>query len=256
MDSPAYSRISVVVTDARPCARADGLDLSTSLTTKGHRDDPLIPRRRLGARLGRPGRRRPDAPRSRPQPPTAGRTGRRPGRCRGATRPAAPRSPRSRSTVVGPTSFKMVRSTASINANCLPNAKAKVSITAKGSVEVMKVTADGPAQEAPSSTSSCSRSPDFPFGLSWYQGDLKTDKHGKATASSSAGSTRRPSPSLRDAAPAPVVHAGDASDQPGHPPVHQYHLGFWFNDPADAAEPAAAPASPRSTGSTTPGPRP
>src|SRR5438034_426193 len=37
--------------------------------------------------------------------------------------------------------------------------------------------------------------------------------------------------------PAPVVHTSpipDASSNPATAPVHQYHLGLWFNSPADA----------------------
>ena len=37
---------------------------------------------------------------------------------------------------------------------------------------------------------------------------------------------------------APVVHESpikDASSNPATAPVHQYHLGLWFNDPAAAA---------------------
>jgi hypothetical protein len=34
--------------------------------------------------------------------------------------------------------------------------------------------------------------------------------------------------------PAPVVHAADASSNPTTAPVHTYHLGLWFNNPADA----------------------
>jgi hypothetical protein len=30
------------------------------------------------------------------------------------------------------------------------------------------------------------------------------------------------------------VHEVDASENPATPPVHTYHLGLWFNSPADA----------------------
>ena len=39
-------------------------------------------------------------------------------------------------------------------------------------------------------------------------------------------------------APAPVVHNQppfpDANTNPATPPVHEFHLGLWFNSPADA----------------------
>ena len=40
-------------------------------------------------------------------------------------------------------------------------------------------------------------------------------------------------------APAPVVHSSptqDASQNPAFAPVHTYHLGLWFNSPADASK--------------------
>ncbi len=132
------------------------------------------------------------------------------------------------------TSFKMVRSTASINANCLVNAKARVAVTSKGSVEVMKVVATG----LPKKTEFdffVIQVPDLPFGLSWYQGDLETDKHGKATGKFIGRFQKETFTVAPNSAPAPVVHGGDANTNPATRPVHQYHLGFWFNDPADAA---------------------
>ena len=94
------------------------------------------------------------------------------------------------------TTFKMVRSPGIVRANCLPKARARVVITSGGQNEVMKVYASG----LPKKTEFdffVLQVPDFPFGLSWYQGDLKTNKHGARTRSSSAGSMRRPSRSPR-----------------------------------------------------------
>ena len=132
------------------------------------------------------------------------------------------------------TSFKMVRSTGSINANCLVHAKAKVSVTSKGSVEVMKVVASG----LPKKTEFdffVLQVPDFPFGLSWYQGDFKTNKHGKAEAKFIGRFNKETFTVALNTAPAPDVDGKDATSNPGTRPVHQHHLGFWFNKPADAA---------------------
>ena len=153
------------------------------------------------------------------------------------------------------TSFKMVRSTASINANCLVNAKAKVAVTSKGSVEVMKVVATG----LPKKTEFdffVLQVPDLPFGLSWYQGDLETDKHGKATGSSSAGSRRRPSPLLPT--PRRLRSCTVATPTPTRPPVRctSTTSGSGSTTRPTLPLPAAATASRRSTGSTTRGPRP
>ena len=78
-------------------------------------------------------------------------------------------------------SFEMVRSLASVNAGCVPDAKADVSVTSKGSVEVMNVKAEG----LPPKTEFdlfVIQVPNGPFGLSWYQGDVETNGAGKANA--------------------------------------------------------------------------
>jgi hypothetical protein len=37
-------------------------------------------------------------------------------------------------------------------------------------------------------------------------------------------------------APAPVVHPQDAANDPAFAPIHTFHVGFWFNLPADAVK--------------------
>src|SRR5215469_16227679 len=77
------------------------------------------------------------------------------------------------------TTFDMVRSTASVAANCLPGAEAHVTIESRGPVEVMKVN----ASHLPKNTDFdlfVIQVPDAPFGISWYQGDLQTDATGHA----------------------------------------------------------------------------
>jgi hypothetical protein len=135
-------------------------------------------------------------------------------------------------------SFNMVRSAAAANANCLANASAAVRVHSLGPVEVMTVVVRGlPANtdfdffviQVPNST----------FGLSWYQGDIET--HGGGTG---VGvfigrfniETFIVAPGVQ---PAPVVHNNafpDASSNPQTAPVHTFHLGLWFNDPADAVK--------------------
>ncbi len=143
------------------------------------------------------------------------------------------------------TSFKLVRSTASVTANCLVHAKAKVSVTAKGPVEVMKVDVSG----LPKKTEFdffVLQVPDFPFGLSWYQGDFETNRYGKATAKFVGRFSKETFTIAPGVAPAPVVHTSptaDANTNPVTRPVHQYHLGFWFNDPADATAAGCAGAT-------------
>lgn len=127
---------------------------------------------------------------------------------------------------------------------CVASASASVSITPIGGVEIMDVDVDG----LPPNTVFnlfVLQVPKAPFGVSWYQGDIETDKKGVGhqrvvgifsieTFAVAAGS-----------APAPVVFNGpfpDASLNPGFNPIQMYHLGIWFDSPADAQS-AGCPAT-------------
>ncbi len=131
-------------------------------------------------------------------------------------------------------SFEMVRSLASVNAGCVPDAKADVSVTSKGSVEVMNVKAEG----LPPKTEFdlfVIQVPNGPFGLSWYQGDVETNGAGKANATFVGRfSIETFIVAPGGGQPAPTPHRADANTNPATPPVHTFHLGLWFNSPADA----------------------
>jgi len=127
---------------------------------------------------------------------------------------------------------------------CLPHASGNVRITDYGTVQVMDVSVQG----LPPNTDFdffVLQVPKAPFGLAWYQGDIQTDKNGKGRVQvrgifSIETFTVAPGP-----APAPVVFGGpfpDASVNPPFNPIQMYHLGLWFDDPADAAK-AGCPAS-------------
>jgi hypothetical protein len=140
--------------------------------------------------------------------------------------------------------FDLVRSATAVGANCLKNAKAKVTIRSKGPVEVMKIEAHG----LPRNTDFdlfIIQVPNAPFGLSWYQGDLQSDKKGKADGTFVGRFSVETFSVAPGVAPAPVVHTSpipDASSNPQTAPVHQYHVGLWFNSPADASA-AGCPAT-------------
>ncbi len=134
--------------------------------------------------------------------------------------------------------FDLVRSTASVANGCLPYAKAKVSIEQHEEAEVMRVYASG----LPKKTEFdffVLQQPDGPFGMSWYQGDLQTDKHGRAYVKYIGRFNEETFSVAPGALPAPVTHDQqpfpDANKNPTTGPIHQYHLGFWFNSPKDAA---------------------
>jgi hypothetical protein len=135
------------------------------------------------------------------------------------------------------TSFDMVRSAASVGANCLIDASAHVTITSRGPVETMRVN----ASHLPSNTDFdffVIQVPHAPFGISWYQGDLQSDSTGHAHGTFVGRFSIETFAVAPGPAPAPVVFQGpfpDASSNPPFNPVQMYHLGLWFNSPTDAA---------------------
>ncbi|WP_292935942.1 hypothetical protein [Noviherbaspirillum sp.] len=137
----------------------------------------------------------------------------------------------------GPALFEMVRSPGIVNAGCLPNARATVTILPQGPVEVMSVLVRGlpPRTEFDFFVIQV---PNAPFGLSWYQGDIETDANGNGHATFIGRFNEETFIVAPGVAPAPSVHNNafpDATSNPQSGPVHTYHLGMWFNSPQDAA---------------------
>jgi len=141
------------------------------------------------------------------------------------------------------TTFNMVRSAAaSTNANCIPDAKGRVTINSLGNVELMHLEASG----LPPNTEFDAfviQLPNTPFGLSWYQGDLTTDDKGKGVADFIGRFSIETFIVAPGSGPAPVVHQQpipDANANPATGPVHTFHVGLWFGS-ADAAAAAGCP---------------
>ncbi len=106
-----------------------------------------------------------------------------------------------------------------------------------GAVEVMDVDVSG----LPSNTDFdffVIQVPHSPFRMSWYQGDIETNKHGRGHETFIGRFNTETFIVAPGSAPAPVVHQGpfpDASLNPPVNPIHTFHLGLWFNSPNDAA---------------------
>jgi hypothetical protein len=138
--------------------------------------------------------------------------------------------------------FKMVVSAGA--AACLPNATATVSIRPYGPVEIMDVSVEG----LPPNTDFdyfVIQVPKAPFGVAWYQGDIQTDKKGRGRQQFIGRFSIETFAFAQGPAPAPVVFNGpfpDASSNPPFNPIQMYHLGLWFNQPADAQN-AGCPAT-------------
>jgi hypothetical protein len=145
------------------------------------------------------------------------------------------------------TSFDMVRSAGSVAANCLPGAVAHVTITSRGPVETMKIS----AENMPKNTNFdlfVTQVPNAPFGISWYQGDFHTNRYGQGSGTFVGRFNIETFAVAPGTAPAPVVFNGtfpDASQNPPFAPVQMYHLGLWFNSPtASAAAGCASTTTP------------
>jgi hypothetical protein len=132
--------------------------------------------------------------------------------------------------------FEMVRSAAATAAGCLRDASADVRVVSRGATEKMTVDVEG----LPPKTDFdffVIQVPNAPFGLSWYQGDIETNSHGRGRETFIGRFNIETFIVAPGSAPAPVVHdqpIRDADSNPATAPVHTYHLGLWFNSPADA----------------------
>ena len=120
---------------------------------------------------------------------------------------------------------------------CLPDAKAKVEITSDGTAEDMFIVASG----LPPNTGFdffVIQVPTAPFGLAWYQGDVQSDADGDAVQHFRGRFSIETFIVAPGVALAPRVFNDqpfpDAAQNPATNPVQTYHLGIWFNSPADA----------------------
>ncbi|WP_329047797.1 hypothetical protein OG738_36445 [Amycolatopsis sp. NBC_01488] len=132
-------------------------------------------------------------------------------------------------------SFAMVRSGVAANANCLAAATAKVRVVTHGQNETMTLHAAG----LPADTGFdlfITQVPNGPFGVSWYQSDLQSGDDGTASVTVIGRFNVETFAVAPNTAPAPVVHPGDAASNPAFAPIHTFHVGFWFNSPADAVK--------------------
>lgn len=119
---------------------------------------------------------------------------------------------------------------------CIPNATAHVTVQSHGSFDVMNFKASG----LPARTGFdlfVTQVPKAPFGVAWYEGDFTTNGRGKAHAKFVGRFDVETFAVAPGSAPAPVVDNGpfpDASLNPPFNPLHLYHLGVWFDSPAEA----------------------
>ncbi len=135
--------------------------------------------------------------------------------------------------------FDLVRSPAlNTVSNFVPNAHGRVTVESVGPVELMEVKVWG----LPPNTDFdffVIQVPNAPFGLSWYQGDIETNRFGVGYGRFVGRFNIETFIVAPGTAPAPVIFNNafpDASTNPKTAPVHTYHLGLWFNSPLDAVK--------------------
>lgn len=132
------------------------------------------------------------------------------------------------------TSFKMVRSPAlNTSPSCVPYATAKVKIVSSGEVETMTVDVDG----LPPNTGFdlfVLQQPNAPFGMAWYQSDIETDQYGHGSVKVLGRFNIETFMVAPGSVAAPQTQPGAAASNPATAPIQMYHLGIWFNSPADA----------------------
>jgi hypothetical protein len=124
-------------------------------------------------------------------------------------------------------------------ATCLPHARGEVRIHSLGPVEVMRVQVEG----LPPNTNFdffVIQTPNAPFGVSWYQGDIETNRRGEGEQRFIGRFSIETFAVSPGAVTPPQVHTDgpfpDATTGVAFRPIHTYHLGLWFNSAEDAGK--------------------
>jgi hypothetical protein len=133
----------------------------------------------------------------------------------------------------------LIRSKAVIADNCLPDAQGKIEIFKAGPVEKMTVSVQGMPKNKEFDVFVI-QAPDNPFGLTWYQGDIETDKNGKGSQQYVGRFSIETFIVGVGTTAAPVVHhspiADAAANNAQNAPVHTFHVGVWFNSVQDQVD--------------------
>ena len=151
----------------------------------------------------------------------------------------APDNGDARVSIVGQrTAFSMTRSAKAESAGCLAQATADVTIRSLGSVEVMDVSVRGLPPQTGFNLFAL-QLPNAPFGFGSYQGDIQTNRQGEGQQRFIGRFSQETFTVAPGSGIAPSVHHNafpDAQLNPATGPVHQFHLGLWFDTPADAVK--------------------
>ena len=130
--------------------------------------------------------------------------------------------------------FDMVVSAAA--QSCLQNASGHVTLEAAADDnQRMRVKVEGLAPKTVF-TFFVLQTPTNPpgFSMAWYQGDIETNGDGRGEKTFLGIFSSETHIFAVTSQPAPQTDFFDAPMNPATAPVHMYHLGLWFSDPADA----------------------
>lgn len=120
---------------------------------------------------------------------------------------------------------------------CLPNARGFATISSvSAQAEKLHITVAGLPANSDFDVFVI-QAPTAPFGLSWYQGDIETNSLGNGVVDFIGRFSVETFIVAPGSTAAPVVFHNtfpDASSNPPTGPVHEYHVGIWFNSPATA----------------------
>ena len=134
---------------------------------------------------------------------------------------------------VDKTSFKMVRSQSAVDNGCLKKAYANVNIRTVGGIQVMDVSLNRMPKNSAFALFVL-QEPNAPFGVSWYQGDIDTNSQGTGRTQVIGIFSEETFAFSPGRVPAPQVDDQDAAKGPVFDPVHTFHVGVWFSEPAQA----------------------
>ena len=141
---------------------------------------------------------------------------------------------------------------------CVPNATGTITIVKQGNTEKLTVSVSGMPKKADFDVFVI-QSADAPFGVSWYQGDLTTDKNGKGSQSFVGRFSIETFIVAPGVVAVPQIHTSgtfkDAVAGVATAPIHTFHVGLWFNSPTDAAAAGCANTETPFNGDHTAGPQ-
>ncbi len=114
--------------------------------------------------------------------------------------------------------------------SCLPHARGTVAIVTHDKNDTMVVHVAGLPKNSEFDLFVI-QLPDKPFGVSWYQTDVDTNRHGTGTATVQG---------IFDRETFSVSPGGTTT----FAPTHQFHLGLWFNSPRQPFRLGCEPGAP------------